>query len=226
MFAEIIPGAYDFHGRKIFSPRKRRHRVFHPTFPMGLFVRSQLTEKCRSTKEIRKFLSKCKYVPDQEQFKREDYWMPPDEFEEKKRGDCEDFALWTWRQLMDLGFSCRFVAGYSGKYGEGHAWLTAEKDNKRYIVEPLACHVGERLPRLSLVRHRPEISVEWDGKKLHYFEHIPKVWRPSIWELTSLVSEWLLFYTGIIVRVIIVVLLLPFLLARKVFLKRAPSKSR
>jgi predicted transglutaminase-like cysteine proteinase len=219
MIAEIIPGAYDFHGKKVFRPSKRRHKVFHPTFPMGLFVRAQLSKECHSIKEIRNFLRKCYYISDEEQFGRKDYWMPPNEFEEKKQGDCEDFALWTWRQLMGLGFSCRFVVGYAGKYGEGHAWLTAEKDDKRYIIEPLARSVGDKLPRLSFVRYIPEVSVSWDGKKVHYYQHKAKQWWPTPKELITLPPEWLFFYTILFLKLIVMLLLSPFFLTRRILLK-------
>jgi hypothetical protein len=216
MFAEIIPGAYDFNGKKIFRPGKHRHKVFHPTFPMGLFIRSELNNRCQSITEIRDFLRECRYVSDEEQFGCEDYWMPPDEFEKKKKGDCEDFALWTWRQLMDLGYSCRFVVGYAGKYGEGHAWLTAEKDNKRYIIEPLASGTAKKLPRLSFVRYRPEISVEWDGKKIHYYQHKAKEWWPTPREFIILPCQWLSFYMVLTLKLIMMLLLIHFFLIRKI----------
>jgi len=220
MFAEVIAGAYDFNGKKVFKPSKRRHKIFHPTFPMGLFVRSELKVKCNSIREIGEFLRKCRYVSDKKQFNRNDYWMPPNEFEKKRKGDCEDFALWTWRQLMDMGFRCRFIVGYSGKYGEGHSWLTAEKDDKKYLVEPLASGIGQKLPRLSFIRHVPEISVEWDGKKLHYFEHKPKQWRPSLVEVIVLVPEWLVFYAIVILKIIVRLLFFPFLLIRKFLFRK------
>jgi predicted transglutaminase-like cysteine proteinase len=65
----------------------------------------------RNPHDIRKFLKECQYVYDIEQFEKKDYWLPPEEFEKTKKGDCEDFSLWTWRQLMNLGYKCRFVGG-------------------------------------------------------------------------------------------------------------------
>ena len=122
---------------------------------------------------------------------------------------------------MGLGYSCRFVVGYAGKYGEGHAWLTAEKNNKRYIVEPLASSVGEKLPRLSFVRYIPEVSVSWDGKKVHYFQHKAKQWWPTPKELITFPPEWLFFYTILILKLIVMLLLSPFFLTKKAILKIA-----
>lgn len=118
-----------------------------------------------------------------------------------------------------LGFSCRFVVGYAGKYGEGHAWLTAEKNNKRYIIEPLASSVGEKLPRLSFVRYKPEVSVGWDGKKVHYFCHAAKEWKPTLKELITLPPEWLFFYTILFLKLISILLLSPFFIIRRILLK-------
>jgi predicted transglutaminase-like cysteine proteinase len=77
---------------------------------------------------VRSFLASCQYISDREQFGKDDYWQPPDEFEKRKKGDCEDFALWTWRQLLNLGYDARFVVGSSGRYGDGHAWVEYFED--------------------------------------------------------------------------------------------------
>jgi predicted transglutaminase-like cysteine proteinase len=104
MIAEIIKEFYDAEGRLTGSPSSRkRKKLFHATFPMGRYVSQPLSVNCRTIKELRKFLNGCKYVSDEEQFDRKDYWMPPEEFEKSKKGDCDDFALWTWRQLLETG---------------------------------------------------------------------------------------------------------------------------
>ena len=63
------------------------------------------------TKDMAEFLRKCKYVRDKEQFDQKDYWQTPDEFEKNMKGDCEDFALWSWRKFVDLGEDARFAYG-------------------------------------------------------------------------------------------------------------------
>jgi hypothetical protein len=50
--------------------------------------------------DVRNFLVGCTYVSDTELFGKRDYWQPPEDFEKRRKGDCEDFALWTWRQLL------------------------------------------------------------------------------------------------------------------------------
>jgi Bacterial transglutaminase-like cysteine proteinase BTLCP len=136
----------------------------------------------------------CKYVSDQEQFNRLDYWMPPQEFEERKKGDCDDFALWTWRQLMAMGCRCRFVVGRAGRYGDGHAWVTLTKDEVDFIVEPFMASLGETFPRLSTVRYEPRVSVAWDGKQIQYYSHEKRLYNPSVREVLPLVWEWMCFW--------------------------------
>jgi hypothetical protein len=134
-------------------------------------------------------------VSDEEQFGQKDYWQPPEQFEENKKGDCEDFALWTWRQLLQMGYNARFVAGRSGRYREGHAWVTFEKDGKHFLLEPLSWPVGLKLPRLSIFRYKPKFSVSWDGEKVSYYEHEDKKYNGSLLQIVSLCAEWLFFWT-------------------------------
>jgi hypothetical protein len=195
MIAEIIPELYDVDGRRILAPTSRKDKkVFCSTFPMGRYVSQPLRVKCTTIAEIRRFLRDCKYVTDREQFHREDYWMPPEEFEKTKKGDCDDFALWTWRQFLAMGYKTRYVVGRAGKYGNGHAWVTFDKDGRHFIVEPLSSFVGEKLPRLSFARYVPSGSVEWDGKQMRYFTHEePKQAVPSKL-IFALLAEWLWFW--------------------------------
>ena len=195
MIAEILPDCCDISGRRVFRPDSHRHGGFRPTFPMGRYLSQPLTVHCANLIELRRFLSKCSYVSDEKQFGKSDYWLPPDEFEKTKKGDCEDFALWTWRQFLDMGYDARFVVGSSGRYGEGHAWVTFNRDGKSFLVEPLACMIGTRLPRLSAVRYQPHFSVAWDGHDVSYYEHTNRQFRASLPQIASLAAEWLFFWT-------------------------------
>ena len=195
MVAKIIPGAYDIEGKKVSQLNINFKRYwFKPTFPMGTYLSQPLSVSCSSMLELRVFLLDCRYVSDQEQFNRRDYWMPPEEFEQRKKGDCDDFALWTWRQLMAMGCHCRFVIGRAGRYGDGHAWVTLTKGETDFIVEPLMAWLGERFPRLSTVRYEPRVSVEWDGKQIHYYSHEKRLYNPSVREVLPLTWEWICFW--------------------------------
>jgi hypothetical protein len=170
MIAETIPTTYDAEGRKVFRPFDRRKGP-HPTFPMGRYVSQPLTVQCATLDDVRRFLRGCKGVSDREQFDQDDYWQPPEDFEKTKRGDCDDFALWTWRQLLSMGYHARFVAGQSGRYGIGHAWVEFFKDGRCYLLEPQLHFLGARMPQLSTLRYHPRFSVAWNGEKLIYYEH-------------------------------------------------------
>jgi hypothetical protein len=165
MIAEVFPEAYDSKGRQTFRPDQRRRSHFPSTLPIGRYLSQPLSVECKDLEDLRSFLRKCRYVSDEEQFGRRDFWIPPEEFELSRKGDCEDFALYAWRQLLSLGYSTRFVGGKHGRYGEGHAWVTFEKDGKNYLMEPQACSLGPRLPRLSTLAYKPDVSVEWDGER-------------------------------------------------------------
>lgn len=193
---------------------------------MARFVTAPLKQTCSDIRDIVRFLRRCNYVLDKEQFDREDYWLPPEEFETTRKGDCEDFALWTWRQLIDLGYRARFVVGVHGRYGEGHAWVTFEKDGKHFLVEPMASVVGDRLPRLSTLRYEPETSVEWDGEKMHYFAHEKQVYDPGILEVLPLALDWALFWSAVWLGLHVRIVLLPIVLIRKALRKNSRTASK
>ena len=194
MIAELNPKAYDISGRQVLSLSRRLRRQFPATAPMGRYVSRPVSHPCEDLEDVRRFLVSCRYVSDPEQFGKEEHWMPPEEFEQKRTGDCEDFALWTWRQLLLMGYEARFAGGRAGFYGEGHAWVTFSDGERHYLLEPLAAWVGSALPRLSILRYKPAISVSWDGEKIRYFAHEEQHYDPSFRELPELVLEWARFW--------------------------------
>lgn len=150
-----------------------------------------MTQRFDDLEGLRSWLRGCRYVSDQEQFGKDDFWMPPEEFERKRAGDCEDFALWTWRQLMEMGLEARFVGGRAGRYGAGHAWVVFADRGKHYLVEPLAAGIGSALPRLTALRYEPAVSASWDGSKVRFFAHEKLDFEVGFNDLPVLVAEWL-----------------------------------
>jgi hypothetical protein len=216
MIAEIIPEIYDVAGRATGTPTtKKSKRLFQGTFPMARYISQPLKLQCKNLKEMQRFLRNCKYVSDEEQFHRSDYWMPPEEFEKRRKGDCDDFALWTWRQLLGMGYKARYVVGRAGKYGEGHAWVTMERDGKHFLVEPLLSYVGKSLPRMSIIRYEPQGSVDWDGKKLHYFTHEKRELKLPILMIPLVISEWLFLWGIFYLRVIYYIILFPYYFTKR-----------
>jgi hypothetical protein len=194
MIAEIIPEIYDAAGRQVSDPfvhRKGPHR----TLLMGRYISQPLTIACSSVEDLRKFLAGCKPVSDEELFGKRDYWQPPEEFEKRRKGDCEDFALWTWRQLLMMGYDARFVGGSCGRYGAGHAWVEYSRAGKWYLLEPQLARIGQSMPQLSTIRYQPSFSVAWDGKTLRYYAHKNPDSRMGWRQLSPLVSEYLAFWT-------------------------------
>jgi hypothetical protein len=163
---------------------------------MGRYVSQPLSVKCNTIQEVRQFLRGCEYVSDQDLFEKEDYWQPPEEFEQRKQDDCEDFALWTWRQLLAMGYDARFIGGSCGRYRQGHAWVEYFQDGKCFLVEPLFRKISITMPRLSTLRYAPKLSVSWDGKTLRYFAHKDRESQPGWQLLAPLVREYLLFWSG------------------------------
>jgi hypothetical protein len=202
LIAEIIPEWYDVEGRKVFRPDSRRKSGFKPTFPAGRFLSQPLQHWCADLSDLRRFLAGCEYVSDEEQFGERDYWQPPERFEESKKGDCEDCALWAWRQLLHMNYPARFALESASRYGDGHAWVTLQSEGKTYLLEPLSWPLGLTLPRLSILKYKPRFSMSWDGSKVSYFEHTDRKINWSLRGTVVLVWEWLFFWTSFSIRVV------------------------
>ena len=202
MIAELSPRLYDVNGHKVFGPKRSQRRMgFRPTFPMARNFTQPLKHRCSSLEELRDFLCTCRPA-DVPVGRRRDYWQPPEEFEQTRTGDCVDFAIWTWRQMVEMGYRARFVGGSSGMYGEGHAWVTFEKDGGQFLLEPQRALLGLQMPRLSVVRYHPLMSVTWDGERIAYFEHEKRNLDPPLSKLPELVWEWLTFWIRYWARII------------------------
>jgi hypothetical protein len=192
MVAEVLT-TYEAMGSVVSRPSKVSRRSFAPTFPMGRYVSQPLRVPCATLEDVRTFLASCSFMSDQDQFGRKDYWTPPEEFEERKRGDCDDFALWAWRQVMSLGYDARFVVGRSGLYGIGHAWVTFLRNHRVFLLESTAACLGAQIPRLDTLRYHPLVSVRWDGERIRYYEHEPTSFDVPLREVLPLVPEWTLY---------------------------------
>jgi hypothetical protein len=96
-----------------------------------------------SIDDIVGWLGTCEYVSDADQFNERDVWQQPCAFERVRRGDCEDFALWAWRKLAEMGIDAEFyvgcvICGDGPGSARQHAWVVYRVDGKEFLFEPAA----------------------------------------------------------------------------------------
>src|SRR5436190_21039343 len=89
------------------------------------------------------WLQSCEYVSDLDQFQQRDLWQHPTTFETLRRGDCEDFALWAWRKLAEVGIDAEFCVGRvlvddRPELDRQHAWVVYRLNGTEYLFEPAA----------------------------------------------------------------------------------------
>jgi hypothetical protein len=108
----------------------------------------------RSIDDIVAFLQTCEYVTDSELFHTPDFWQHPSDFEKLRRGDCEDFALWAWRKLAELGIDAEFCVGRvinddQPEIDCQHAWVVYRVDGTAFLFEPAARTPSRMIRRLA-----------------------------------------------------------------------------
>lgn len=96
-----------------------------------------------SIDDIVEWLLRCEYTTDMALFHERDHWQHPSAFEQVRRGDCEDFALWAWRKLAEIGIDAEFYVGRVLCGGEPevdrqHAWVVYRVNGADFLFEPAA----------------------------------------------------------------------------------------
>ena len=137
--------------------------------------------------EMKQWLDQCSYVPDPELFDQRDVWQHPITFERLRKGDCEDFSLWTWRKLVEGDVEAEFCAGWSVHPGEsyhGHTWVLFKDRGETFLFDPVSADVNSMVQPLSAVRewYVPQVSV--DGRLNQYvyggyYESIRPAWKQA-----------------------------------------------
>jgi len=110
--------------------------------------------RVQSIDDIVAWLQTCEYVTDFELFHERDVWQHPGSFETLRRGDCEDFALWAWRKLAEIGIDAEFIVGRvvcddSSQIDRQHAWVVYRVDGTAFLFEPAARNPSRIIRRLS-----------------------------------------------------------------------------
>lgn len=136
------------------------------TRPFAWYHQGQSTVTVTSIADICEWLCTCRYASDRALFQEPDFWQHPVTFEQLKRGDCEDHALWAWRKLLELGIDARFVVGSwrpkpDAEWGV-HAWVEYTRDRELFHLETIRNHREVMSQPLAAVRelYAPHYTVD------------------------------------------------------------------
>jgi hypothetical protein len=130
----------------------------HP-FPWYFEGESHVAVTC--VDDICDWLLACEYVPDPDLFRESDFWQHPLTFEQLRKGDCEDYALWAWRKLVEMGLEAELVAGIWHPHNAvagGHVWVRYQHDGVDFILETVG-------------RTRDTMLRTFDSAKSEYVPH-------------------------------------------------------
>ena len=119
--------------------------VFGPgsRHPFAEYFEGESRVPVRTVDDIVAWLQSCEYVSDLEMFHEQDFWQHPAAFEQVRRGDCEDFALWAWRKLAELDIDAEFCVGRvicdeCPQIDRQHAWVVYRINGTAFLFEPAA----------------------------------------------------------------------------------------
>lgn len=128
----------------------------------------------QSVDEVVAWLTACEYVSDKELFQEDDFWQHPRTLERLRRGDCEDFALWGWRKLNELGLPARLFVGKAIVDGvpgsRSHAWVVFDSPRGAMILETTHGSAEHAVRPLDEARgeYRPHFSVDGSYRTTSY----------------------------------------------------------
>jgi Bacterial transglutaminase-like cysteine proteinase BTLCP len=130
----------------VFGPGSRQ--------PFADYFQGASSVPVKSIDDIVAWLQTCEYVTDLDLFHERDVWQHPGSFETLRRGDCEDFALWAWRKLAEIGIDAEFVVGRvvcddSPEIDRQHAWVVYRVDGTAFLFEPAARNPSRIIRRLA-----------------------------------------------------------------------------
>ncbi len=177
-YANLVQGLLQISGVPVFV-NKTLQLVSPRSFGSGAiiefdeFLKGDTAVSAHSVHEIIDFLISCQYALDMDLFKKPDHWQLPLEFEELKKGDCEDHALWAWHKLHKLGIPSEFIVGtmYNErqKRWNGHAWLTINQKGRLQLFETVR-KSGSLIQPLDDVKHkyRPYVGIDHHLRTFSY----------------------------------------------------------
>lgn len=141
--------------------------------PFGWYFEGESRVEARSLAHVCEFLLGCEYMPDAELFREAEYWQHPLTFEQIRKGDCEDHALWAWRKLRELGYPAHMVMGECDVFEpapSGHAWVTFQSSGGYFLLETAGKRADTMVLSLDEARasYRPYFSVDHEGMTYIY----------------------------------------------------------
>jgi hypothetical protein len=137
------------------------------------YLRRQSRIAVRTPDEIAAWLLACRYADDPMLLGEADFWQHPCAFEVVRCGDCEDFALWAWRKLVEADYHAEFVVGVRRR-GDGvsgrHAWVTYREPTGEFVLDGVERTAEAMIRPLALVReeYEPQVGVGPDGRRFVY----------------------------------------------------------
>lgn len=161
------------------------------TKPFSWYFEGECAVRIASLSELSAWLLECAYVPDRVQFGEQDVWQHPIMFERTRKGDCDDHAVWAWRQLVALGLQARLYSGIwsppTAPIRPPHVWVVFEDEAgrelllesvsklARTIIRPLEEARAEYTPFFSV---GPDWRVRCHGGYVQHLLH-PVARQPS-----------------------------------------------
>jgi hypothetical protein len=168
IFTLSMPPAGHWHHIPVTVPY--RHFGNGSQRPFQWYFERESTVVVKKYRDVLKWLARCKYKKDVDLFGRKDVWQHPVAFEELRKGDCEDHALWAWRKLVEIGLEAQLVSGkwkdpsFRASKPSGHVWVLFKKQGKKswHILEATQKSTKQMLLTTESAEkiYFPELSVD------------------------------------------------------------------
>ena len=141
------------------------------------YLSGSSTVPVSSIDDIQDWLLECRYEHDETLFAEPDFWQHPVTFEHLRAGDCEDFALWAWRKLVELGIDADVIAGYCVKNGRldgRHVWVVFRQNDQELLFDPVFRDKADMIRPLGEVRDRyvPEVGADRSGRRFGFSGYV------------------------------------------------------
>ena len=129
--------------------------------------------------DIEAWLDQCTYElrTDDDGFSEE--WLHPLEFERRRCGMCADFALWSWRKLVECRAEAKLFFGERFRDGAfwQHGWVQYNENGSQRIFEPCPVSGEPRIANRSDVieAYRPWLSIDRSSGCELYFGYVQTI---------------------------------------------------